>query len=73
MGELGCIHEEVMPIKTERTLFRVGEDSFAVTLPKAWVIYNGLKHGDEVEVIANEDVIIRIKTATAKEIAEAEG
>lgn len=61
-----------MPIKTERSLFKVGEDSFAVTLPKAWVMYNGLKHGDEVEVIANEDVIIRVKAATAKEIAEAE-
>jgi len=27
-----------MPIKVERILFRVGEGSLAVTLPKAWVI-----------------------------------
>jgi len=72
VAQLGRVYEEVMPIKTERILFRVGADSFAVTLPKGWVTYNGLKHGDEVEVIANEDVIIRVKAATAKEIAEAE-
>ncbi len=50
-----------MPIKVERVLFRVGEDSFAVTLPKSWVSYCQLKHGDMVEVIANDDVIIRAK------------
>ena len=50
-----------MPIKVERILFRVGEGSLAVTLPKAWVTYNRLKPGDTVEVIVNDDVIIRIK------------
>lgn len=52
-----------MQIKVERTLLKVGEDSFAVTLPKAWISYKQLKHGDVVQVIVNEDVIIRTKTA----------
>jgi antitoxin component of MazEF toxin-antitoxin module len=50
-----------MPIKVERILFRVGEGSLAVTLPKAWVIYNRLKPGDTVEVIVNGGVTVRIK------------
>jgi len=50
-----------MPIKVERTLFKVGEGSFAVILPKAWVTYNRLKPGDMVEVIVNEGVLIRVK------------
>jgi len=51
-----------MLIKMERTLFKVGEDSFAVTLPKAWISYKQLKHGDMVEVLVDEDVVIRTKT-----------
>lgn len=50
-----------MPIKVERILFRVGEGSLAVTLPKAWVVYNHLKAGDTVEVIVNDGVLIRVK------------
>jgi antitoxin component of MazEF toxin-antitoxin module len=50
-----------MPIKVERILFRVGEGSLAVTLPKPWVIYNHLKPGDRVEVIVNNGVLINVK------------
>jgi bifunctional DNA-binding transcriptional regulator/antitoxin component of YhaV-PrlF toxin-antitoxin module len=50
-----------MPIKVERILFRVGEGSLAVTLPKPWVIYNRLKPGDTVEVIVNDGVTVRVK------------
>ena len=50
-----------MPIKVERILFRVGEGSLAVTLPKAWATYNRLKPGDTVEVIANDGVLINVK------------
>jgi antitoxin component of MazEF toxin-antitoxin module len=50
-----------MPIQVERILFRVGEGSLAVTLPKAWVVYNRLKPGDTVEVIVNDGVTVRIK------------
>jgi len=50
-----------MPIQVERILFRVGEGSLAVTLPKAWVTYNRLKPGDTVEVIVNDGVTVRVK------------
>lgn len=71
MAKLGRVHEEVMPIiKAERTLFRVGENSYAVTLPKSWIVYKGLKYGDVVEVIANDDVIVRAKPP--KETVDAE-
>jgi antitoxin component of MazEF toxin-antitoxin module len=50
-----------MPIQVERILFRVGEGSLAVTLPKAWVTYNRLKAGDTVEVIVNDGVLVRVK------------
>ena len=56
-----------MPIKVERILFRVGEGSFAVTLPKAWVRYNRLRPGDTVEIVANDDVVIRVKDKSEKE------
>jgi len=52
---------ELMPIKVERILFRVGEGSLGVTLPKAWITYNQLKPGDKVEVIVNDGVLIRVK------------
>ena len=52
---------KLMPIKVERILFRIGEGSLAVTLPKAWVIYNRLKPGDTVEVIVNDGVTVRVK------------
>ena len=60
--ERGHVREvELMPIKVERILFRVGEGSLAVTLPKAWVRYNHLKPGDTVEIIANDGVLVRLK------------
>lgn len=50
-----------MPILVERIVFRVGEGSLAVTLPKPWVTYNHLKPGDTVEVIVDEGVLIQVK------------
>lgn len=58
-----------MPILVERILFRVGEGSLAVTLPKAWVTYNGLKPGDTVEVIVNDGVTVHIKKKPGTEDA----
>jgi AbrB family looped-hinge helix DNA binding protein len=52
---------KLMPIKVERTLFKIGEGGFAVTLPKAWVNYYGLKPGDKVEIIADGELTIRVK------------
>jgi len=55
-----------MPIKVERILFKVGEGSLAVTLPKAWVVYNRLKAGDVVEIIVDGGVLIRVKEEPEK-------
>ena len=55
-----------MPILVKRKVFKVGEGSFAVTLPKAWVSYKQLKYGDTVEIVANDDIIIRAKTNRRK-------
>jgi antitoxin component of MazEF toxin-antitoxin module len=49
-----------MPIVVERRLFATG-DSLAITLPKAWTNYFRLKAGDTLEMVANNEVIIRIK------------
>jgi phosphate uptake regulator len=61
-----------MPIKVERILFRVGEGSLAVTLPKAWVTYNRLKPGDTVEIIVNDGALVRVKKKPGAE-GKAEG
>ena len=50
-----------MPILVERTLFKIGNGGFAITLPKAWVRYYKLRPGDKVEIIANDDLTIRVK------------
>lgn len=51
-----------MPIVVERKLFATG-DSLAITLPKAWTKYFRLKAGDSVEIIANDEVTVRVKKA----------
>ena len=51
-----------MPILVERRLLRIGNGGFAVTLPKAWIRYYKLNPGDQVEIIADVDLIIRVKT-----------
>jgi bifunctional DNA-binding transcriptional regulator/antitoxin component of YhaV-PrlF toxin-antitoxin module len=46
----------------DRTIFRIGEGAVAVTLPIGWIRYVGLKPGDRVEVVINDDyLIIRAK------------
>ena len=49
-----------MPNLVERKLFATG-DSLAVTLPKPWINYFRLKAGDSVEMVTNDEVVIRIK------------
>ncbi len=50
-----------MPILVERKLFKTGEGAIAVTLPKAWTNYYHLKPGDRVEIIGEDELVIRIK------------
>lgn len=49
-----------MQIVVERKLFATG-DSLAITLPKPWINYFHLKAGDTLEVVASDEVVIRIK------------
>jgi antitoxin component of MazEF toxin-antitoxin module len=50
-----------MPILVERKLFKTGEGAIAVTLPKAWTNYYHLKPGDKVEIVGENELIIRLK------------
>lgn len=50
-----------MPSLTERSVINMGQGSYIITLPKAWLRYFGIKPGDKLEVIANGDLIIRPK------------
>ena len=56
-----------MPVIFERKLFKIGEGGIAVTLPKAWINYYGLKPGDKVDVIINNEIVIRMKKLNADE------
>lgn len=48
-----------MPIFEERTIYRVGKSSLAITLPQNWLKYFGLGAGDTVEITGNGDLTIR--------------
>jgi bifunctional DNA-binding transcriptional regulator/antitoxin component of YhaV-PrlF toxin-antitoxin module len=54
-------------IQVERRLFRIGEGAIAVTLPKAWTRYHHLEPGDRIEIIADEDLIIKVKNKKSDE------
>jgi len=55
-----------MPTLTIRKLIRFGEGGFVITLPRSWVRYYNLKPGDRLEVIANDELIIRPVRKTKK-------
>ncbi len=57
-----------MPAIFERKLFKIGEGGIAVTLPKSWTNFYGLKPGDKVEIIANQDLIVRVKGTLSRSI-----
>lgn len=48
-----------MPTKEIRKIIRIGNTSFAVILPRAWLRYYNLKYGDHVEVISNGSIKIK--------------
>jgi len=52
-----------MPVIFERKLFKIGEGGIAVTLPKSWINYYGLKPGDRIEVVIDVDLTIRVKVS----------
>jgi len=47
-----------MPIFEERTIYKVGKSSLAITLPQNWLKYFGLGAGDTVEITGNGDLTI---------------
>lgn len=48
-----------MPQSVKRKLMKHGKSSLVVALPKGWLDYKGLKSGDSVEVISNEEITIK--------------
>ncbi len=50
-----------MPTLTVRKLIRFGDDGLVITLPKSWTRYYGLKPGDQLQVIANGELTIRLQ------------
>ena len=62
-----------MPLLETRKIYAAG-NSLAVTLPRGWLRYFGIKAGDEVEVIANGNLVIRpIRSPGVDEKAEVPG
>jgi len=49
-----------MPILVERSLIKLGT-ALVVSLPKAWTRYFQLRAGDRVEIVGNDDLVIRVK------------
>lgn len=49
----------LMPAIFERKLFKIGEGGIAVTLPKSWINFYGLQAGDRVEILVDNDLVIR--------------
>jgi len=48
-----------MPNLTIRSLLRAGDGGLAITIPKAWAVYYGLRPGDKVEVVTNGRLVVR--------------
>jgi hypothetical protein len=47
----------------ERRKVQVAGKSLSVTLPAGWCRFSGLKAGDEVEIITNGDLLIRLPSS----------
>jgi len=44
--------------KNYRKIIRIGTSSLGIILPRAWLRYFDLRHGDKVEVISNNSIEI---------------
>ena len=62
-----------MPIFEERTIYRVGKSSLAITLPQNWLKYFGLGAGDIVEITGNGDLTIHPHERHEKGIKKPKG
>lgn len=50
-----------MPTLTERSVIDLRQGSYAITLPKAWVRYFGIRPGDKLEVVTNGELRVHPK------------
>ena len=50
-----------MPTLVERSVIDMGQGSYIITLPKAWVRYYRIRPGDKLEVIIDGELTIRVK------------
>lgn len=48
-----------MPNSVERSLFKIGDGGLAVTIPKSWWSYYGLKPADKVAIITNGSLTMK--------------
>ena len=55
-----------MPTLTLRKLIKFGDGGVVMTVPKGWVRYHNLKPGDRLEVIVNNELVLRPERTTAK-------
>jgi bifunctional DNA-binding transcriptional regulator/antitoxin component of YhaV-PrlF toxin-antitoxin module len=42
----------------DRSVINLGQGSYVITLPKAWLRYFGIKPGDKLEIISNGELRI---------------
>ena len=49
-----------MPIPVERSLFKIGS-SLAVTLPRVWTRRFQLQAGDQVEILVDDELVVKVK------------
>jgi bifunctional DNA-binding transcriptional regulator/antitoxin component of YhaV-PrlF toxin-antitoxin module len=55
-----------MPYTMIRSVIDMGQGSYIMTLPKAWIRYRKIKPGDKLEVIIKHDLTIRFKKLITK-------
>lgn len=61
-----------MPQLETRKIHAAGR-SLAITLPPGWLRYLGLKAGDQVEVVVDEDIVIKAIPTPMRDESEVQG
>jgi len=56
-----------MPTLVERSVIDMGQGSYVMTLPRAWVRYFGIKPGDKLEVVTNGELRVRPKRKSRRQ------
>ena len=59
-----------MPHKNTRKIIRIGKTSFAVIIPRAWLRYNNLGYGDELDVVTNGKIIIQKRRSNTNDLSK---